>query len=162
MTDDFPPDEDFDEWRVGRKLGRTLYLDDKLMGIMDDPAVAAQIVSAMNMAHMESELMETNDRMGQRIAELEQEKAQLIAKLEDATAAIVLAFKASTSHRRSGGGSWHEPERKGGMAVLPMCPILHPGGLKLRCGRPAGHPDFHQAYLGGEFADSWPNETEEK
>jgi hypothetical protein len=35
-------------WRVGRKLGRTLYLDDVLQGIMDSPDIAARICAAMN------------------------------------------------------------------------------------------------------------------
>jgi hypothetical protein len=35
-------------WRVGRKVGRTLYLDDQLVGLMDTPALAGAIASAMN------------------------------------------------------------------------------------------------------------------
>lgn len=35
-------------WRVGRKVGRTLYVDDKLVGMVDTPEIAAQIAAAMN------------------------------------------------------------------------------------------------------------------
>ena len=34
-------------WRVGRKLGRTLYKDDACVGIVDTPELAAEIVKAM-------------------------------------------------------------------------------------------------------------------
>lgn len=37
-------------WRVGRKVGRTLYLDDKLVGVVDTPELAVQIVEVMNRA----------------------------------------------------------------------------------------------------------------
>lgn len=35
-------------WRVGRKLGRTLYVDDQVVGMVDTPELAARIVAAMN------------------------------------------------------------------------------------------------------------------
>jgi hypothetical protein len=35
-------------WRVGRKVGRTLYLDDQLVGMVDTPELAQAIVAAMN------------------------------------------------------------------------------------------------------------------
>jgi hypothetical protein len=35
-------------WRVGKKLGRTLYINEEFAGVMDSPAVAAEIVAAMN------------------------------------------------------------------------------------------------------------------
>lgn len=35
-------------WRVGRKLGRTLYLDEQFVGVVDTPEIAAAIVAAMN------------------------------------------------------------------------------------------------------------------
>jgi hypothetical protein len=35
-------------WRVGRKLGRTLYLDGKIVGMMDTRELAAWIVKVMN------------------------------------------------------------------------------------------------------------------
>ena len=34
-------------WRVGRKLGRTLYLDDECVGMVDSPELAEEIVEAM-------------------------------------------------------------------------------------------------------------------
>jgi hypothetical protein len=37
-------------WRVGRKLGRTLYRDDQVVGMVDTPEIAAEIVAAMNLA----------------------------------------------------------------------------------------------------------------
>lgn len=36
------------EWRVGRSVGRTLYLDGKLIGLVDTPELAAEIVETMN------------------------------------------------------------------------------------------------------------------
>jgi hypothetical protein len=35
-------------WRVGRKLGRTLYLDGQCVGMVDTPTLATSIVVAMN------------------------------------------------------------------------------------------------------------------
>ncbi len=35
-------------WRVGRKLGRTLYKDEVCIGMVDTPALAAEIVARMN------------------------------------------------------------------------------------------------------------------
>jgi hypothetical protein len=35
-------------WRVGRKLGRTLYKDDVCVGMVDSPEIAADIVASMN------------------------------------------------------------------------------------------------------------------
>jgi hypothetical protein len=35
-------------WRVGKKLGRTLYRDDSLVGLVDTADDAAEIVQAMN------------------------------------------------------------------------------------------------------------------
>jgi hypothetical protein len=35
-------------WRVGTKLGRTLYRDEVLVGLVDTPEIAAEIVAAMN------------------------------------------------------------------------------------------------------------------
>jgi hypothetical protein len=36
------------KWRVGRKLGRTLYKDDVCVGMVDTSALAAEIVATMN------------------------------------------------------------------------------------------------------------------
>jgi len=35
-------------WRVGRKVGRTLYRGDTLIGVMDTPDLAAAVVAAVN------------------------------------------------------------------------------------------------------------------
>jgi hypothetical protein len=35
-------------WRVGTKLGRTLYRDEVFVGTVDTPEIAAEIVAAMN------------------------------------------------------------------------------------------------------------------
>jgi hypothetical protein len=34
-------------WRTGRKVGRTLYLDGVLVGLMDTRELAAQVVAAL-------------------------------------------------------------------------------------------------------------------
>jgi hypothetical protein len=34
-------------WRVGRKVGRTLYEDDELIGVMDTRELAAEVVAAV-------------------------------------------------------------------------------------------------------------------
>lgn len=36
------------KWRKGRKVGRTLYVGDRLVGLVDDEGIADAIVSAMN------------------------------------------------------------------------------------------------------------------
>jgi hypothetical protein len=35
-------------WRVGRKLGRTVYDGDQLIGVMDTPELAETVVAAIN------------------------------------------------------------------------------------------------------------------
>ena len=35
-------------WRVGRKVGRTLYDGDTLIGVMDTPELAERVVEAVN------------------------------------------------------------------------------------------------------------------
>lgn len=35
-------------WRSGRKTGRTLYFNENLVGMLDNPAIAKRIVDAMN------------------------------------------------------------------------------------------------------------------
>jgi hypothetical protein len=35
-------------WRVGRKLGRTLYVNDVCVGMVDSAELATEIVAAMN------------------------------------------------------------------------------------------------------------------
>ena len=35
-------------WRVGRKVGRTIYDGDTLIGVMDTPELAARVVEAVN------------------------------------------------------------------------------------------------------------------
>lgn len=37
-------------WRVGRKVGRTIYEGDKLIGMMDTPELASRVVAAVNLA----------------------------------------------------------------------------------------------------------------
>jgi len=36
-------------WRVGRKVGRTIYNDDILIGVMDTPELAEMVVNALNL-----------------------------------------------------------------------------------------------------------------
>jgi hypothetical protein len=43
-------------WRVGTKLGRTLYRDEVFVGVVDTPEIAAEIVAAMNGACVECAL----------------------------------------------------------------------------------------------------------
>lgn len=37
------------KWRVGTKVGRTIYIDDQLVGMMDTPELARQVVDAVSM-----------------------------------------------------------------------------------------------------------------
>lgn len=41
-------DSDNARWRVGRSIGRTIYLDDQVVGMMDTAALAARVVEALN------------------------------------------------------------------------------------------------------------------
>lgn len=38
-----------DAWRVGRHVGRTIYRNDQLVGLMDTPELADQVVKALNL-----------------------------------------------------------------------------------------------------------------
>ncbi|MGA7949695.1 MAG: hypothetical protein WCA45_05990 [Thiobacillaceae bacterium] len=42
------------QWRVGRKVGRTIYYNDGLVGMMDTPKLAEQVVAALNEAVVEA------------------------------------------------------------------------------------------------------------
>lgn len=48
-------------WRVGTKLGRTLYRDEVLVGMVDTPELAAEIVARMNRTEAEQAVL---DAMG--------------------------------------------------------------------------------------------------
>jgi hypothetical protein len=37
-----------ERWRVGRSVGRTIYIGDELIGLMDTPELAQQVVEAVN------------------------------------------------------------------------------------------------------------------
>jgi hypothetical protein len=37
-----------ERWRVGRKVGRTIYIGDRLVGLMDNENLARQVVEAVN------------------------------------------------------------------------------------------------------------------
>lgn len=37
-----------ERWRVGRSVGRTIYIGDRLVGLMDTPELAQQVVDAVN------------------------------------------------------------------------------------------------------------------
>lgn len=60
-------DDDMSEprWRVGRKLGRTLYRDNVCVGMVDSPEVAGEIVAAMNAAahpgHLQGEARQRDE-----------------------------------------------------------------------------------------------------
>ena len=41
-----------DVWRTGRKVGRTVYIGDELVGVMDTPELAEQVVRAVNIDRM--------------------------------------------------------------------------------------------------------------
>lgn len=59
-----------DRYRVGRKLGRTIYRDDQLIGMMDYPNDAGMIVNALNTA-------ETFRPVRDRMNDLRRELGQL-------------------------------------------------------------------------------------
>lgn len=42
-------------WRSGRQVGRTIYLDEVLVGVMDTPELAARVVAALNAEEAASE-----------------------------------------------------------------------------------------------------------
>lgn len=45
MADAFRPEKPI--WRVGAKVGRTIYRDNVLVGVMDTPGLAGEIVNAI-------------------------------------------------------------------------------------------------------------------
>lgn len=62
-----PVDTANSRWRVGTKLGRTLYIGDQVIGMVDTPELAAQIVDAVN-----------------RVNELERQRDQVLALCDQA------------------------------------------------------------------------------
>jgi hypothetical protein len=77
------------EWRVGRTLGRTLYVGDAVVGMVDTPEIAARICLAMNRGPEEE-----HAGLCARLASHANEIARLRAALESiggAEAAAVLA-----------------------------------------------------------------------
>jgi hypothetical protein len=53
-------------WRVGTKLGRTLYRDEVCVGMVDTPEIAAAIVAAMNREDERAQDAEPVGRVGSR------------------------------------------------------------------------------------------------
>ena len=59
-------------WRVGRKVGRTVYCDDALVGLMDTPAIAANVVACLNAitgGHAAIRSLAAQERAGVCVAE---------------------------------------------------------------------------------------------
>lgn len=51
-------------WRTGHKLGRTLYIGDDFVGMMDTPELAASVARAMNAQPVDCEsILETDLRI---------------------------------------------------------------------------------------------------
>jgi hypothetical protein len=42
-----PDRSEAERWRTGRKVGRTVYVNDELVGVMDTPELAEQVVRAV-------------------------------------------------------------------------------------------------------------------
>lgn len=78
-------------WRVGRKLGRTLYDGDVFVGLMDTPELAAQTVAAVNGPAGDCAAL---------LVEVTKERDELEAALEiarDAIASLVASENALTA-----------------------------------------------------------------
>jgi hypothetical protein len=75
-------------WRTGRTLGRTLYLDDKLVGMLDTEELAREVVGRMNGPRREFSFAKMKEELASaahRIAELEAQLAEV--RERDATPA---------------------------------------------------------------------------
>lgn len=45
-----------EKWRTGRSVGRTIYIGDTLVGLMDTPELAELVVAAVNSVHAVPEI----------------------------------------------------------------------------------------------------------
>jgi len=72
-------------WRVGRKLGRTLYKDDTCVGMVDTPDLAADIVGAMNGPDDE----DARKRWGMQWSEVHRERRERDRYIAERDAALV-------------------------------------------------------------------------
>ncbi len=70
-------------WRVGRKLGRTLYINDVVVGMVDTPEQAARIVEAMNRASADVRVRDVADILAARIDQLELDLGLLRMRFRD-------------------------------------------------------------------------------
>lgn len=52
-------------WRVGRKVGRTVYQDDELIGVMDTAELAEKVVRAVNLADAQLEVEAQVEAVGE-------------------------------------------------------------------------------------------------
>lgn len=58
-------------WRVGRKVGRTIYdANDVLIGLVDTPELARFIVNSVNGGHQETDTVELPKRVYETVREL--------------------------------------------------------------------------------------------
>ena len=82
------------EWRVGRKLGRTLYEDEKLVGMMDTPELAERVCEAMNDWGAHEKSKEAAEVFAKSVAEQE---IQHLAELQEAREQMVRATAAASA-----------------------------------------------------------------
>lgn len=66
-------------WRVGRKVGRTIYDGDTLIGVMDTPELAEKVVRAVNLfAEDTGGLVTENGRLHAALEQLQREHNTLV------------------------------------------------------------------------------------
>lgn len=69
-------------WRVGRKVKRTVYIGDELVGLMDTPELADEVVRAVNNRRMvESVARETSARLNARLDSLREDRDAYVRRL---------------------------------------------------------------------------------
>jgi hypothetical protein len=79
------------KWRAGTKAMRTIYRDDVLVGIMDTPELAAQVVNALTSECQASGLVEEIEQLKALLRIVDHAKfqqAERITELETALAAL--------------------------------------------------------------------------
>jgi hypothetical protein len=70
-------------WRVGRKLGRTLYLDEVCVGMLDDQQIAAVVVEGLGLLGAGAGGVEWHERVAawrQRLEALRRGRSQAEAR----------------------------------------------------------------------------------
>jgi hypothetical protein len=150
-------------WRVGSKLGRTIYLNDAVVGMVDNAEIAKAIVDAMNGARAADDaIREQCAKVTDNLATLMDmgagEGPSLTARLRQASRYIRRGYPVVDLSPHAAGAASnanpYEPDRD------KQCPVVkRDGDMVAKCNKTRDHAGAHErvSYTGITI-ESWEDE----